>query len=762
MNMMDQYAESIRGDQNYMTSIENWINFYRNQGFSIIPLKERDKRPNIDSWQQYQKKPPTNEEILQWIESGLFQNIGIICGNVSNNLVVIDIDKQDILEKLGLKVETLIARGHWVIKTGRGYHIYCRNNGNPGGIVKDDKLHIEYRANGGYCVAPPSIHPNGSEYKFLYQDGPETLKDLKSENVKKVFNDMITKLGGKPAQICTKPAIPAIKKGVTYGSRNDSAFKLACQYRDGGLTIEEATKLLMDWNRKNKPPLPDNEWMNCLKSAYKKEPEIKDEQRELLKKYKVIKYKKIKDGEGNEYYVPGGIRCQNMADMIIKELGYHFITLEEKAKPIWYFNGKYYKPNGEIKIGEILETFIPKLFTKTILTEVITYIQYNNIKTRLDFIPPLNLINLENGIYDLNTGEIEKHSYKYLFNYVIPIDYDPDAKCPQYEKFLKQITRENGVERPEVYNTLQEYLGYCFYRDYEYKKYLVMDGENDNGKTTLMNIWIKVLGEKNIASIPLQELNDKAFRKDKLYGKHGNFADELPNKGMRYSNVIKEVTGKSPIWADIKNHQEGVWFINYAKPFFTCNQIPETNDIGNAFFSRQLQITLHNKYLPEKNPNIDDKTCFVRNTEIEKEITTPEEISGIFNHAMKGLKRLRKNKRFSDTTTTEEKRRIWLKKSDPIMSYFNEEIEETTIDWCITCKNLKQEIEQYCKKNNITIDLTLNKITRKLSDLDIIKTRKTIYDQRKWVFLGIKHITDSTINEYIGKKNENYDMELPI
>ena len=174
----------------------------------------------------------------------------------------------------------------------------------------------------------------------------------------------------------------------------------------------------------------------------------------------------------------------------------------------------------------------------------------------------------------------------------MPVNYDPDAKCPEYKKFVKQITMKDGQERDDVYNTLQEYLGYCFYRDYEFKKYLVMDGENDNGKTTLMNIWIKTIGENNIASIPLQELNDKAFRKDKLYGKHGNFADELPNKGMRYSNVIKEITGRSPIWADVKNHQEGVWFINYAKPFFTCNQIPETNDIGNAFFSRQLQITL--------------------------------------------------------------------------------------------------------------------------------------------------------------------------
>jgi len=388
------------------------------------------------------------------------------------------------------------------------------------------------------------------------------------------------------------------------------------------------------------------------------------------------------------------------------------------------------------------------------VAEVITYIQYNNIKTRLDFVPPLHLINLENGIFNINTEELEEHSHKYLFNYVLPINYDPDAKCPHYKKFLKEITMKDEQERPEVYNTLQEYLGYCLYRDYEYKKFLVMDGENDNGKTTLMNIWIKTLGKNNIASIPLQDLNDKAFRKDKLYGKHGNFSDELPNKGMRYSNVIKEITGRSPIWADIKNHQDGVWFVNYAKPFFTCNQLPETNDIGNAFFSRQLQITLYNKYLPENNPDIDNKTCFTRNTKIEETITTPEEISGIFNHAVEDLKRLQKNSHFSDTTTTEDKRITWLKKSDPILLYFNEEIEETTVDWCITCQNFKLEIESYCRENNINVDITLNKITRKLGEMDIMKVRKSIDGARKWVFLGIQHATDATLNEFIGRKNE--------
>jgi len=482
--------------------------------------------------------------------------------------------------------------------------------------------------------------------------------------------------------------------------------------------------------------------------------------KELLEKYKVFETKTDKK-TGLEVRT-GKINIQKLSEMIIHEFDFHFITLEEKNKPIWYFNGKHYKNNGEIKIGQILLEYIGSFFTKHILTEVITYIQHYNIKTRLDFNPPLNLINLENGIFDVENEKLYPHTPEHLFNYVLPITYNKDAKCPKYEKFLTEITNKDGKPRQMIYDTLQEYFGFCFYRDYIFKKYLVMDGENDNGKTTLMNIWIKVLGENNITSIPLQELNDKPFRKDKLYGMHGNFSDELPNKGMKYGGVIKEITGKSPIWADIKNHKDGVWFINFAKPFFACNDLPETRDTGNAFFSRQIQVTLYNKYLPKDSPEIDDIKCFIRNIGIVDECTTTEEKSGIFNHAMIGLKRLMKNKRFTDDTTTEEKRKTWIKKSDPITAYYLEELEETNKDWCIKVKDLEEKIIDYCKDNQINSRITVNAITRKLSEQDITKKRVTIEGSLKWVYLGIQHITDTTINNYIGKTVDNQRQEVFI
>lgn len=474
------------------------------------------------------------------------------------------------------------------------------------------------------------------------------------------------------------------------------------------------------------------------------------ERKQLLDAYDVIEEKTNQRG----VVVSIDISCQRMAQMIINELNYHFVTLDEKTMPLLYFDGKCYRNNGKIKVGEILEEFIPKYYNTYILKEVTSYIQHSNVKKRTDFTPPLNLINLENGIFDMKTGKLSKHSYKYLFNFVLPITYDKKAVAHKYEKFIKEITSKEGKPRQDVYNTLQEFLGFCLLREYVFKKFLIMDGENDNGKTTLMNIWTKVLGGENIASVPLQELNDKPFRKNKLYGKHGNFSDELPNKAMKFSNIIKEVTGNSPIWADIKNNADGVNFYNFAKCFFNCNVIPESGDTGDAFFTRQLQVTLYNKYLKKGDPKIDNKTYYERNVNEEQMITTKKEISGIFNHAIEGLKRLQKNKGFTDDTTIEEKRDIWLKKSDPVLSYFDTQIEETTNDWCIKCQDFLKAVNEYCDENAIASNKTLNMITRKLGERDVLKVRKMIDKQRVWVYLGISHATDVRMNNYIGPRDE--------
>ena len=63
---------------------------YAALGLSIIPLD--GKRPALTSWTQFQQKPADEATIRAWTQAGLFGNVGIVCGAVSGNLVVFDLD----------------------------------------------------------------------------------------------------------------------------------------------------------------------------------------------------------------------------------------------------------------------------------------------------------------------------------------------------------------------------------------------------------------------------------------------------------------------------------------------------------------------------------------------------------------------------------------------------------------------------------------------------------------------------------------------
>ena len=108
-------------------SVEEWVQFYHGKGFSIIPVKHKDKKPNIASWKEYAERRPTDDEINLWLKKEIFENVGIICGEVSNNLVVLDLDNKDIVSDLNLDLNKLMyEKGVWVQVTGRDGHYHVR------------------------------------------------------------------------------------------------------------------------------------------------------------------------------------------------------------------------------------------------------------------------------------------------------------------------------------------------------------------------------------------------------------------------------------------------------------------------------------------------------------------------------------------------------------------------------------------------------------------------------------------------------------
>jgi len=146
--------------------------FYISNGLSVIPIKPRDKVP-LTEWKQYQQQAPSISEIQKWFK-GTDSNIAIVTGKVSDNLVVIDFDDKSLfnefLEKGSSDLREIVDTT-WIVKTSRGYHVYLRvDSDKPVGSAKFDG--VDVKAEHGYVLAPPSIHPSGIRYEFLTPDMP--------------------------------------------------------------------------------------------------------------------------------------------------------------------------------------------------------------------------------------------------------------------------------------------------------------------------------------------------------------------------------------------------------------------------------------------------------------------------------------------------------------------------------------------------------------------------------------------------------------
>ena len=223
-------------------------------GFSVIPIALDSKKPAIE-WKEFQHRKPTEEELKKWFLENNF-NIGIVTGAISG-IAVVDLDSKEAIE---------FARQNKFpktpcVKTGKGYHLYFKyKNGVRNFQKRDDLKDIDLRSDGGYVLAPPSIHP---ETKTSYQ--------WVTLPVEVDYAELPEIILQKPQQ---KSQLAELYKGVPKGERNNTLTRLVGSWVSDGLSYQECLINAQLWNEKNDPPLSEKEVETTVKSIFEKHRKI--------------------------------------------------------------------------------------------------------------------------------------------------------------------------------------------------------------------------------------------------------------------------------------------------------------------------------------------------------------------------------------------------------------------------------------------------------------------------------------------------------
>jgi hypothetical protein len=139
---------------------------YFDRGWSVIPVKQGMKQAAV-KWQKYQGVLPSQKQIFKWWQQFRHANVAVITGRVSG-LVVVDLDGDTAAARQWFTDRGIdLPPPH--VRTPRGEHIYFRHPGVDVSSKVDWVLESEFasdiRGDGGYVVAPPSVHPSGTMYR---------------------------------------------------------------------------------------------------------------------------------------------------------------------------------------------------------------------------------------------------------------------------------------------------------------------------------------------------------------------------------------------------------------------------------------------------------------------------------------------------------------------------------------------------------------------------------------------------------------------
>lgn len=319
---------------------------------------------------------------------------------------------------------------------------------------------------------------------------------------------------------------------------------------------------------------------------------------------------------------------------------------------LFTYRDGHYRPGGRENLRERITRELGDDWKRHRAEETIGYL--TDSAPQLWESPPLDRINLANGILDVTTGELNPHSPEFLSPVRLPVAYDPTAECPAIEKFLGEVL---AVELVEVF---YELAGYLTVPDNRLQQAVMLLGAGSNGKSRALDLLTAMLGRENVSAVALHQLEDNRFAPVRLYGKLANIFADLDHRTLQSSSMFKSITGGDRIEGERKR-QDSFSFQPYARLLFSANEPPPTSDHSDAYFRRWLILPFDNRFDGSKA----DRNLLAK-------LTTPTELSGLLNRSLARLYGVRTRGHFTMTATAEKAAERFRVDSDSVAGFIAE------------------------------------------------------------------------------------------
>ena len=339
---------------------------------------------------------------------------------------------------------------------------------------------------------------------------------------------------------------------------------------------------------------------------------------------------------------------------------YYFLATGDGQ--LYQFDDGVWTPDGEQGLREIGTKLFQQEWGSNLLREMIEQVRSRSFVPREELGAPSQTIATASGLLDLTTGEVRDANprLEYPLNKV-PVEWDPDAEAPRWDRFLEESV-EDGRKQ-----AVEEYIGYSLLEgEMPFARALLLVGGGSNGKSTLLNTVVDLLGQDNVTGFSLGDLSHDQYYVAQMYGALANIDADVTG-GIGHGGMFKKLTGGDRKVSGRHPYGEPFDFHPTTKQLYAANEVPDAKVDDDAFFRRWLIVEFPREFTdpqiegPDKDPQLQDKL--------------KDELPGILRRAVEALQRLLEQGHFTNEGEIYEKRQRWQAWGDTVDKFISNYVE---------------------------------------------------------------------------------------
>lgn len=392
----------------------------------------------------------------------------------------------------------------------------------------------------------------------------------------------------------------------------------------------------------------------------------------------------------NQLFISGSItktekgyhlKILNYEEYMVKK---YTIKVMDQENAFFKYNGKCYEHCTEKTLNNLCQNELGGyryLFSRSSLNELVHYAigdaLINSDNARIN---QIKYLTLQNGLYDLDAFELIEHSRDIFTTNLLPYDYDPEATCPRFIQFLEEIF-ENNQEKIDF---VQEAVGYAFHKSLPTPAIFFLVGSGSNGKSVLINTIASLIGRENTSNVGLHSLSNEYYVLE-LFQKMINISTETPQGRCMNTEAVKAATAGD--WITGRElYKQPMKFRPFAKNFLAMNKVPVIADQTHGMWRRIWILEFNRRF-----------TATDMDRQLEEKLV--DELSGIFNWALEGYKKLRENKfALSEPNSMKMSKKEYRDDIDSVRAFAQDKFEKVDHPRdSIIFREAYQEYQAYCQ-----------------------------------------------------------------